>query len=256
MLGKWSTLLSSLQMSPSQLGLKARCLTFLSGFLSDLPHEVFYVEKFPSPCFFSPSHPVSSYDMKIPAPYVCLLFHVLQMSRSASTFSLSDSAKSSAVVQRSNSLDHPPVRPRVPVCLRTLCSPAPTPGHDTAPEISQHLCPNYCPSSQESKSILHAPVSAKAAPPRSSLHTSQQTSLSDHPTSTALPPVRNSKSSQPKSSQPVSRHPPPPGFQQRSLAPQPVNVKGRTFSESCRDPQVPLDPRKAVLSSPRRETLL
>lgn len=174
------------------------------------------------------------------------------MSRSASTFSLSDSAKSSAVVQRSNSLDHPPVRPRVPVCLRTLCSPAPTPG----PEISQHLCPNYCPSGQESKSILHAPVSATAAPPRSSLHTSQQTTLSDRPTSSVLPPVRNSQSSQLKSSQPVSRHPPPPGFQRSSLAHQPVNVKGRTFSESCRDPQVPLDPRKAVLSSPRRETLL
>ncbi|GLD65344.1 protein ECT2 isoform X3, partial [Lates japonicus] len=47
----------------------------------------------------------------------------LAMSRSASTFSLSDSAKSSAVVQRSNSLDHPPVRARVPVCIRTPCSP-------------------------------------------------------------------------------------------------------------------------------------
>ncbi|XP_048028112.1 protein ECT2 isoform X2 [Megalobrama amblycephala] len=45
----------------------------------------------------------------------------LAMSRSASTFSLSGSIKS-AVVQRSNSLDHAP-RPRVPVCVRTPCSP-------------------------------------------------------------------------------------------------------------------------------------
>uniref|UniRef100_A0A673JTF5 Protein ECT2-like n=1 Tax=Sinocyclocheilus rhinocerous TaxID=307959 RepID=A0A673JTF5_9TELE len=45
----------------------------------------------------------------------------LAMSRSASTFSLTDSIKS-AVVQRSNSLDHAPWR-RVPVCVRTPCSP-------------------------------------------------------------------------------------------------------------------------------------
>lgn len=190
---------------------------------------------------------------------MCVLFYVLQMSRSASTFSLSDSAKSTAVVQRSNSLDHPPVRPRVPVCLRTPCSPAQNPAHspgpDTAPEFSQSLCPNYCPSSRERKSILHAPISTKLAQTQSSLYISQQTT-SSHPTSTALPPVQNSKTSQPKSSQLVSRHLPSVGFQPRSLAPQPVNVKGRTFSESCRDPQVPLDPRKAVLTSPRRETLL
>ncbi|XP_056591573.1 protein ECT2 isoform X1 [Triplophysa dalaica] len=45
----------------------------------------------------------------------------LSMSRSASTFSLTGSIKS-AVVQRSNSLDHAP-RLRVPVCVRTPCSP-------------------------------------------------------------------------------------------------------------------------------------
>uniref|UniRef100_A0A9J7XI42 Epithelial cell transforming 2 n=1 Tax=Cyprinus carpio carpio TaxID=630221 RepID=A0A9J7XI42_CYPCA len=45
----------------------------------------------------------------------------LAMSRSASTFSLTGSIKS-AVVQRSNSLDHAPW-PRVPVCVRTPCSP-------------------------------------------------------------------------------------------------------------------------------------
>lgn len=182
---------------------------------------------------------------------MCPLFYVLQMSRSASTFSLSDSAKSSAVVQRSNSLDHPPVRPRVPVCLRPPCSlaqnPAHSPGPNTGPELNQSLC-SYCPSSQEIRSNLHASMS--------SLHTSQQTTSSTHPTSTALPPVRNSKTCQPKSSQHVSRQLPSVGFQVRSLAPQPVILKNGTVSESCRDPKVPVDPRKAGLTSPRRETLL
>lgn len=54
--------------------------------------------------------------------------HDLQMSRSTSTFTLSDSAKGGCVVQRSNSLDHPPVRPRVAMCLRADCSPAPEVG--------------------------------------------------------------------------------------------------------------------------------
>ncbi|KAM3876220.1 protein ECT2 [Diretmus argenteus] len=62
----------------------------------------------------------------------------LAMSRSASTFSLSDSTKSSVVVQRSNSLDNPPVRARVPVCIRTPCSPGPNPvpNPNTAPDLS------------------------------------------------------------------------------------------------------------------------
>ncbi|GAA6226213.1 protein ECT2 isoform X3 [Lates japonicus] len=189
----------------------------------------------------------------------------LAMSRSASTFSLSDSAKSSAVVQRSNSLDHPPVRARVPVCIRTPCSPAQnlahSPGPSTAPEFSQGFCPNYCPSTQDPKSIIHASLLTQPAQPHSSLPTSQQSTTSNCSTSTSIPAIRNptqlnSKNSQPKSSQDVPRHLSSVGLQLRSLAPQPVNVKGRTFSESCRDPQVPLDPRKAVLTSHRRETLL
>ncbi|XP_071343440.1 protein ECT2 isoform X3 [Trachinotus anak] len=187
----------------------------------------------------------------------------LAMSRSASTFSLSDSAKSSAVVQRSNSLDHPPVRARVPVCIRTPCSPAHdpvhSPGPSTAPEFSQS--PNYCPRTQEPKSILRAPLLTQPIQPHSSLPTSQQSTLSTHSTSTSIPAIQNStqlnsKISQPKSNQHLSRHVPSVGFQLKSLAPQPVNVKGRTFTESCRDPQVPLDPQKAVLTSHRRETLL
>ncbi|XP_077390456.1 protein ECT2 isoform X2 [Festucalex cinctus] len=48
----------------------------------------------------------------------------LTMSRSVSTHSLSDSAKSSTTMQRSNSLDHPPLSARVPVCILSSCSPA------------------------------------------------------------------------------------------------------------------------------------
>ncbi|XP_040897147.1 protein ECT2 isoform X2 [Toxotes jaculatrix] len=189
----------------------------------------------------------------------------LAMSRSASTFSLSDSTKSSAAVQRSNSLDHPPVRARVPVCIRTPCSPgqnpARSPGPSTAPKFIQNPCPNHCPSTQEPKSILHAPLLTQPAQPHSSLPISQPSTLSTHYTSTSVPAARHSaqlssRKSQPKSTQHVSRHLPSVGIQLGSLAPQPVNVKGRTFSESCRDPQVPLDPHKAVLTSHRRETLL
>ncbi|XP_030290258.1 protein ECT2 isoform X2 [Sparus aurata] len=180
----------------------------------------------------------------------------LAMSRSASTFSLNDSAKSSAVVQRSNSLDHPPVRARVPVCMRTPCSPTPnpanSPGPKPAPESSRSLCPNY--SARERKSLLHGPIPTQPAQPRPSLNASVHGTSATHPTS--IPAVRNARISQPRSSQHVPRHLPHVGSQQKSLAPQAVNVKGRTFSESCRDRQVPLDPRKAVLTSPRRETLL
>uniref|UniRef100_A0A8C6M7K9 Epithelial cell transforming 2 n=1 Tax=Nothobranchius furzeri TaxID=105023 RepID=A0A8C6M7K9_NOTFU len=52
----------------------------------------------------------------------------LAMSRSASTFTLNGCAISSAVVQRSNSLDQTPVRTMVPVCICTPCTPATSPG--------------------------------------------------------------------------------------------------------------------------------
>ncbi|XP_077059146.1 protein ECT2 isoform X5 [Siphateles boraxobius] len=57
----------------------------------------------------------------------------LAMSRSASTFSLTGSIKS-AVVQRSNSLDHAP-RPRVPLCVRTPCSPERAPETQLRPSV-------------------------------------------------------------------------------------------------------------------------
>ncbi|XP_062252167.1 protein ECT2 isoform X2 [Platichthys flesus] len=175
----------------------------------------------------------------------------LAMSRSASTFSLNDSAKCAAVVQRSNSLDHPHIRARVPVCIRTPCSPTQSP----APELCQSPYTKYCPSAQEPKSLLHAPLLTQPPQVISSLPTSQQSTNS----TTSIPATRNSAQlnsqiTQPKSSQHLSKH--HLGFQLRSLAPQLVNVRGGTLSESCRDPQVPLDPRKAVLTSHRRETLL
>ncbi|KAJ4943230.1 hypothetical protein JOQ06_005735 [Pogonophryne albipinna] len=166
----------------------------------------------------------------------------LAMCRSTSTFSLSDSAKSSAVVQRSNSLDHPPVRARVPVCICTPCSPAHSPVRNSAPDSSQS--PKFDPSTRESRSILHAPLS-QPAQAQSGRSPSRQSS-SIRPTSASIPAVPNSR---PKSSQLVYRHLPSVGFQPRFPAQQPIYVKGR-------EPQAPLDPCKATMTSPRRETLL
>ncbi|XP_045562098.1 protein ECT2 isoform X3 [Salmo salar] len=80
----------------------------------------------------------STSDDKSPGPSSENMIHVgssatLSMARSTSTFNLSGSTKNSAaaVVQRSNSLDHPPCpRLRVPVCILT---PDPTPS-PTYPE--------------------------------------------------------------------------------------------------------------------------
>ncbi|XP_034563834.1 protein ECT2 isoform X4 [Notolabrus celidotus] len=264
----------------------------------------------------------------------------LAMSRSASTFSLSDSAKSSAMVQRSNSLDHPPVRARVsvcmrtpcspaqippnspipaprpelsqarvPVCMQTPCSPAQNPPHSSIaaprpepsqarvpvymrtscsparnpphssipaprPELSIGLSPNYRSNNQERRSILHAPLSTQSAQPQIGLYNAKQPPSSPRHVTTSIPAVPNSPQSitqttQPKPSQYVSRanhfvsrpshyvSRPSVGPQARFPAPpQPVSVKGKTFSDPSKGPLVSLDPRKAVLTSPRRETLL
>ncbi|KAI4829074.1 hypothetical protein KUCAC02_023137 [Chaenocephalus aceratus] len=166
----------------------------------------------------------------------------LSMCRSTSTFSLSDSAKSSAVVQRSNSLDHPLVRARVPICICTPCSPAHSPVRIAAPDSSQS--PKFDPSTRESRSILHAPLS-RPAQAQSGRSPSRQSS-SVRPTSASIPAVPNSR---PKSSQLVYRHLPSVGFQPMFPTQQPIYVKGR-------EPQAPLDPCKATMTSPRRETLL
>ncbi|XP_067370162.1 protein ECT2 isoform X2 [Channa argus] len=180
----------------------------------------------------------------------------LAMARSASTFSLSDSAKTSVVVQRSNSLDHPPIRARVPVCMRTPCSPVQKSnnnhGPSAAPESNQRLCPNYCPGTQETQSIHDAPQLTQPAQPLSSPTISQKSTIKAIQNSSQL----NSKNVQPESSHNLSRHLPAVGFHPKTMAPLPLNAKERTFSEPCRDPKVPLDQCRAVLTSPRRETLL
>ncbi|XP_068599492.1 protein ECT2 [Brachionichthys hirsutus] len=168
----------------------------------------------------------------------------LAMSRSASTFSLSDSSSGGAVVQRSNSLDHPPVRARVPVCMRTPCSPSPVPGRspacNTAPEFRHNLCPNY-------KSILHAPFLTQSAQPHSGLHASQRAASTEL---TSIPAVQKFRTSRALS------HHAPVGLQPRPPAPQTLNAKGKAFPGACRDPKIPVDPHKALLTSPRKETLL
>ncbi|XP_062412002.1 protein ECT2 isoform X3 [Sardina pilchardus] len=81
----------------------------------------------------------------------------LAMARSASTFSLNGPAKN-AVVQRSNSLDHPP-RPRVPVCLRTPSSP-----ENAAPEPPNQSQPGpRSPSTPASRAAALPPVSPLSA---------------------------------------------------------------------------------------------
>uniref|UniRef100_A0A3B4G1P6 Epithelial cell transforming 2 n=1 Tax=Pundamilia nyererei TaxID=303518 RepID=A0A3B4G1P6_9CICH len=68
----------------------------------------------------------------------------LAMPRAASTFSLNDSTKSSAVVQRSNSLDHPPIRFNIPDRMRTPCTPPKNP----VPKIASEVFPESCRSPQ------------------------------------------------------------------------------------------------------------
>lgn len=172
---------------------------------------------------------------RVPHASVCCLFPSVsgcsmcihpQMSRSASTLTLSDSAKSGAAVQRSNSLDHPPVRPRVPIALRVPSSPTPIPPQSPSPkpgpERHQSLHPNYCLRGQESKSAPGAPKSPQSGQPTS--------------VSTGLPPVQISKLSQPKSSQQLSSV----GSQSRFLPSRNLQV----------------DPHSRTKSSPKRETLL
>lgn len=173
-------------------------------------------------------------------PHVCFhlclwLLHVPpQMSRSASTFSLSDSTKSGAVVQRSNSLDHPPVRPRAPIALRVPCSPTqilpPTP--KTGPESCEGILPTKCLQNQESQSVHNAPNSPVPPKPQSGQSSCQQTST----TYVDLPPLRTSKPSQPKSSHQLP--------------------SGRCHSRLLVYRNLQVDPHRGVKNSPQRETLL
>lgn len=95
----------------------------------------------------------------------------------------------------------------------------------------------------------------------SSLPVSWESSCLNPPTSASTSAVQNStqlnsKHSRSKSRQHLFRPLPSVGFQASSPGPQPFNAKRRVFPESCRNPQVPMDPQKAVVTSPRKETLL
>lgn len=144
------------------------------------------------------------------------------MSRSASTFSLSDSTKSGAVVQRSNSLDHPPVRPRVPIASRVPCSPTQILGPEPGPGLHH----------PESQPVLNAPSSPVAPKLQGGQSSCQQTGA----VPVGLPPLRTSKASQPRSSQQLSSG----GCHSRLLV--------------YRNLQV--DPHRGVKNNPQRETLL
>uniref|UniRef100_A0A3P9KRD4 Epithelial cell transforming 2 n=1 Tax=Oryzias latipes TaxID=8090 RepID=A0A3P9KRD4_ORYLA len=164
----------------------------------------------------------------------------LAMSRSTSTFSLSDSAKSSAVVQRSNSLDHPPLRTRVPVCI---CTPAPSPSSSPSNPAAS--------GNQESQSPTSTPSLTLAAQPQSTLSIPHTSTYVAHSTST----VENDSKfvhSQPKSGQHVFRSPSSIRLQARAAASHQGNVQTVTICER-RSPEH-VDPYKAI--GPRSETLL
>ncbi|XP_043985756.1 protein ECT2 isoform X3 [Gambusia affinis] len=141
----------------------------------------------------------------------------LAMPRSASTFSLNESTKNSAVVQRSNSLDHAPAKPRIPVCKRSPCTPAKIHSSHSAsdsggPELK------YSSVIQEYKSTFHSvPTIQPKSIPQKSIFT-QAGHGSPH-----------LKNIQPQSGQDLSKRLPSGGFQPRSPDPQPVTMNTRTF---------------------------
>ncbi|XP_016528253.1 protein ECT2 isoform X5 [Poecilia formosa] len=167
----------------------------------------------------------------------------LTMPRSASTFSLNESTTNSAVVQRSNSLDHAPVKPRIPVCIRSPCTPAKIHSSYSASDSSGGPELKYSSVIQEYKSTSYSvPMIQPKSIPQKSIFT-QAGHGSPH-----------LKNIQPQSGQDLARRLASGGFQPRSPGPQPVTLNTRTFSESCLDPQV--EPQSAVLTSPRREMLI
>lgn len=191
---------------------------------------------------------------------VCYSCFVLQMSRSSSTFSLNDSAKTSAVVQRSNSLDQPSLRTRVPVFICTPCTPVKIPSHSTSSQIdsesSKDLSLNGYSVDQESKCISPAPCTLQ---PNFSVSSPQNVTTVTQVTSTYSQAIQCSiqrRNLHLKSSRDMSRPLSTANLQARTPASQPDDVKIKTFSESNMDLQALSEPCKAVLTSPRRETLL
>lgn len=191
---------------------------------------------------------------------VCCSCFVLQMSRSSSTFSLNDSAKTSAMVQRSNSLDQPSLRTRVPVFICTPCTPVKIPSHSTSSQIdsesSQDFNLNCSSVDQESKCISLTPCTVQ---PNFSVSSPQNVTTVTQVTSTSSQAIQCSiqrRNLHLKSSRDMSRPLSTANLQARTPASQSDNVEIKTFSESHKDLQVLLEPCKAVLTSPRRETLL
>ncbi|KAM4574351.1 uncharacterized protein V3H82_009000 [Fundulus diaphanus] len=174
-------------------------------------------------------------------PFCC----VLQMPRSASTFCLNESAKNSTVVQRSNSLDHPPVKTRIPVCIRTPCTPPKRPSSSTVSESTKGPDLKYSTYIQEYKYTSNP---APMMPPISTPPSPQKPTLTQ-PVHSFIQP----KNIHLKSFQDLSRPLTSGKFQPRAPAPQSVSIKNRILSESCRDPQE--ERHNAVLTS-RRETLI
>ncbi|XP_072295050.1 protein ECT2 isoform X2 [Eucyclogobius newberryi] len=165
----------------------------------------------------------------------------LAMSRSTSTFSLSDSSKGSAVVQRSNSLDHPPLRARVSACPRMPCSPHPSHAPRSPRPDKTPLSPGFYPRNMphnNSTSFLHAPLSPSG------------------PVSTSTPSARISTQvhqANPAPAKPAkypSWHVPSVGFKGANDATGAQASSGEMFRE------VSVDQRRSVLPSPRKETLL
>uniref|UniRef100_A0A3Q2E2E8 Epithelial cell transforming 2 n=1 Tax=Cyprinodon variegatus TaxID=28743 RepID=A0A3Q2E2E8_CYPVA len=147
----------------------------------------------------------------------------LAMPRSASTFSLTESTRNSTVVHRSNSLDHPPLKARIPVCIRTPCTPAKRPSSHMFSESSKGPDPVNI-KENKSSSIIPPPP--------------QKPALSAAASSPQLSDIQD-----------VCR-PLLPG----AAAPQTVHMKTRSFTDWVRDPQT--EPCSAVPASPHRETLI
>ncbi|XP_059922631.1 protein ECT2 isoform X2 [Gadus macrocephalus] len=199
----------------------------------------------------------------------------LAMSRSASTFSLSDSAKNSAIVQRSNSLDHPPLRSRVSICVRDPCSPAPNPP-PSATSTSARPSPQAAtgtgalagsqspglPSSRVSLLLKPAPQAPRTqSNPRFPTATSGHRSPSSSPRSRVPASLRaphlNLKPTD--TARRSVRQAPPAVYQARVsvLVPHLTSYArgGNPSGGSGRDAP-PADPRKPGPTGPRRETLL
>ncbi|KAK0141712.1 Protein ECT2 [Merluccius polli] len=193
----------------------------------------------------------------------------LAMSRSASTFSLSDSAKNSATVQRSNSLDHPPLRARMPVCVRSPCSPAPHPAHAT-PSASARPGPEAAPgvgslASDQSSGLPSCRVSLLPKPDPQAPWTQSNPRFPAYPSPSSGPRSRisyqlrapNLKAA--AAAQHGAQQAAPAVYQPRvsalTLHQTPYARGGHASNGTGRD-AAPADPRRTGPTSPRRETLL